>query len=148
MKVKITNRKISVVMIIIIAWFILRLSFSFMDLQRQISILTNENAELQDGLNTLPFTQIGRDHLDGLNKTTGKILSIQLIEKAPIYYLNYTEIDIARAKETGEKLPLYFLGEPRLCWVIQFEQASRPGHSFRVWIDANTSNIIGMNECL
>jgi len=73
MKVKITNRKISVIMLIIIAWFILRLSFSFMGLQEQISILKNENAELQDGLNTLPFVQIGRDYLDGLNKMTGKI---------------------------------------------------------------------------
>ena len=135
-------------MIIIIAWFILRLSFSFMGLQRQISILKNENAELQDGLNTLPFTQIGRDVYDGLNKPTGKILSIQQEEKAPIYYYNYTEIDIARAKETGETLPLFVLGEPRLCWVIQFEQASRPPHYFEVWIDESTSKIFGMDECL
>jgi len=70
------------------------------------------------------------------------------MEKAPIYYLNYTEIDIARAKETGETLlPCYF-GEPRLCWVIQFEQPNRPGHYFGVWIDASTSKIIGMDECL
>jgi hypothetical protein len=70
------------------------------------------------------------------------------MEKTPIYYHNYTEIDIARAKETGEILPLYVLGEPRLCWVIKFEQASRPNHYFEVWIDANTSKIIGMDECL
>ena len=113
-----------------------------------MSILKKENAELQDGLNTLLFTQIGRDVYDGLNKTTGKILSIQLMEKAPIYYHNYTEIDIARAKETGETLPLYVLDEPRLCWIIMFEQPNRPGHHFEVWIDANTSKIIGMDECL
>ncbi len=103
-----------------------------MELQEQISILKNENAELQDGLNTLPFTQIGRDHLDGLNKTTGKILSIQLIEKAPFYAPPY--------QPSAEEF--------RLCWVIQFEQASRLGHYFEVWIDESTSKIIGMDECL
>ena len=77
------NRKIMVIMIIIIAGFIMS-SFSFMGLQEQISILKNENTELQDGLTTLPFVQIGRDYLDGLNKTTGKILSIQMEEKAPL----------------------------------------------------------------
>lgn len=132
---------------------------SLRDLQEQISVLQNDNAqlrnesaELQDCLNALPFIQpfiqIGRDYLDGLNKTTGKILSIQLMEKAPIYWHNYTDIDIARAKETGEFLHPYVVGEPRLCWVIKFEQANRPGHYFGVWIDASTSQIIGMDECL
>ena len=119
-------------MLIIIAWFILRLSFSFMELQNQISILENENAELQDGLNTIPFTQIGRDYLDGLNKTTGKILSIQMEEKAPFYEPPY--------QPSAEEF--------RLCWVIKYEQVSRPGHYFGVWIDANTSKIFGMDECL
>jgi hypothetical protein len=117
-------------MIIIIVGFIISFS-SVIGLQEQLSILKNENArlknddsELQDSLNTLPFIQpfiqIGRDYYDGLNKTTGKILSIQLMEKAPIYWNNYTKMDIARAKETGEILHPYVLGELRLCWVIKF----------------------------
>ena len=128
---KITNRKISVI-IIIIAWFILRWGFSFAGLQEQISSLQNENAELQDGLNTLPFTRIGRDYLDDLNKTTGKILSMQLMEKAPYYAPPYQPS----------------ADEFRLCWVIQFEQASRLEHYFEVWIDANTRKIFGIQECL
>lgn len=126
------NRKIVTVslLLIIIAGFIIS-SSSLRNLQDQISVLKNENAELknddselQDSLNTLPFIQpfiqIGRDYYDGLNKTTGKILSIQLMEKAPIYWSNYTKMDIARAKETGEILHPYVLGELRLCWVIKF----------------------------
>jgi hypothetical protein len=135
------NRKISVLMIIIIAGFIISFS-SVIGLQNQIIILTNENArlknddaELQDSLNALPFIQpfiqIGRDYLDGLDKTTGKILSIQLEEKAPIYSPPF--------KPSAEEF--------RLCWVIRFEQAKRPGHFFEVWIDASTSKIIGMTEC-
>jgi DNA-binding transcriptional ArsR family regulator len=149
------NRKIvTVSLVLILIAGVLISSSSFRSLQDQISVLTNENAELnnenaelQECLNTLPviqpFIQIGRDYLDGLGMTTGKILSIQLMEKAPIYWHNYTDIDIARAKETGEILPPYVLGEPRLCWVIRFEKADRPGH-FEVWIDANTTQIIGM----
>jgi hypothetical protein len=67
------NRKI-MAMMVVIAGVNLSLSFSFMGLQDQI----NENAELQDGLISLPFVQVGRNFLDGLNKTTSKILSIQL----------------------------------------------------------------------
>jgi DNA-binding transcriptional ArsR family regulator len=151
------NRKIVTVslLLILIAGFLIS-SSSFRGLQDQISVLQNDNAqlrndnaELQDCINTLPFIQpfiqIGRDYLDGLDKPTGKILSIQLMEKAPIYWHNYTDIDIARAKETGEILHPYVLGELRLCWVIKFEKADRPGH-FEVWIDANTNQIIGMRE--
>ena len=146
MKVKSTNRKISVIVIIIIAVFIIRLSFSFMGLQDQISVLTNENAELQDGLTSLPFVQVGRNFLDGLDKTPGKILSIHLEEKAPVSWQNYTEIDKARVDETGEILHPYVVGEPRLCWVIQFEQAKHPSRSFEVWVDIGESQVVGWAE--
>ncbi|MCW4037780.1 MAG: hypothetical protein NWF13_03485 [Candidatus Bathyarchaeota archaeon] len=142
MKVKITNRKMSVLMIIIFAGFIISLSSSAIGLQDQISVLTNENArlknddaELQDSLSTLPFIQpfiqIGRDYYDDLNMTTGRILSIKMEEKAPIYAPPY--------KPSAEEF--------RLCWVIKFEQANRPGHHYEVWIDASTSEIIGMLVC-
>ena len=135
------NRKIVVILTIIIAGFIISLSYTFMVLQdlhilrNDNAQLRNENAELQDCLNALPiikpFIQIGRDYLDGLNKTTGKILSIQLEEKAPIYAHPY--------KPSAEEF--------RLCWVIRFEQAKLPGHFFEVWIDASTSEIVGMTQC-
>jgi len=35
----------------------------------------------------------------------------------------------------------------RLCWIIRFEQAYRPGHFFEVWIDAYTSEVIGGTQC-
>jgi hypothetical protein len=141
------ERKISVIVTILLAGVILCLHSSFRGLHDQIHMLSNTSEELQNSLNTLPFIHVGRAYLDGVGKTPGKILSIHLEEKAPISWQNYTEIDIARAKETGEILPPYVLGEPRLCWVIQFEQAQRPSHYFGVWIDASTSNVIGIQEC-
>jgi hypothetical protein len=153
-EILVMHRKTTVLLTVVITGLVLSLGYNVVmlrdlqDLQNQLGVLQNENTELQDSLNTFPFVQEGRAYLDGLNKTTGKILSIQLEEKAPIYYYNYTDEDIARAKETGEILPLGFFGEPRLCWVIKFEQAKRPGHYFEVWIDASTSEIIGMDECL
>ncbi len=146
------ERKISIIVTIILAGVILCLHSSFRGLHDQIRVLTNENDELtnenedlQSSLNTLPFIHVGREYLDGLGKKPGKILSIRLMEKAPIYWQNYTEIDKEKAEEAGEFLPLYVLGEPRLCWVIQFEQVQYSGH-FEVWIDAITSNVIGMQE--
>jgi len=147
------HRKATVLLTIVIAGLILSLGYTIVmirdlhDLHDQISVLRDENRVLRECLTAFPsmqpVIQIGRDYLEGLGMTTGKLLSIRLMEKAPIYYYNYTKEDIARAKETGEFLPLGFLGDPRLCWVIQFEKANRPGH-FGVWIDANTSKIIGM----
>ena len=74
------NRKIMVIIIVVIAGVSIYLSFSVRGIQDHIRVLTNdnaelrdENAELQDGLTTIPFVQIGRNFLDGLNKTTGKI---------------------------------------------------------------------------
>lgn len=141
------DRKMIVILIILIAGVMMSLHSSFMGLHEQMSMLTNENEDLQNSLNTLPFIQVGRDYLDGLDKTSGKILSIQLEDKAPISWQNNTEMDNASVDEAGEILHPYVVGEPRLCWVIQFEQAQRPGHFFEVWIDLSTGNIIGMQEC-
>ena len=128
------HRKIVVILTIIIAGLIISLSSTFTvlhDLQDQISFLQNENAELQDSLNTVPFVHVGREYLDGLHKTTGKILSIHLEEKAPLYAHPY--------KPSAEEF--------RLCWVIRFEQAKRPRHYVEVWIDTSTSEIVGMTQC-
>jgi len=152
------QRKTTLLLTILIAGLILSLGYTVVmlrdlqDLYDQISVLRDENAVLRECLAAFPgmqpVIQIGRDYLDGLHKTTGKVFSIRLEEKAPMYLLNYTKEDIDRARETGEVLQPAFFCEPRLCWVIKYEQAHRPGHYFKVWIDASTSEIIGMDECL
>ena len=146
------NRKIVTVslLIIIIAGFIIcssvmGLQDQISGLQDQISVLQNENeelqnenAEFQDTLNALPFIQPfiqkcrayidDLNYLDVFNNTAGRISSIRLEEIPPIYDPPY--------EPSAED-----------CLVIQFEQANRPSHYFEVWIDANTSWIIGVADC-
>ena len=78
----------------------------------------------------------GRRFLDGIGYTAGKVLSTKLEEKAPNLYWH----DLAGL----EKPDMQGL---RLCWVIRFEQARRPGHFFEVWVDAYTGEIIGGMQC-
>jgi hypothetical protein len=136
-EILVMHRKTTVLLTIVITGLVLSLGYNVVmlrdlqDLQNQLSVLQNENAELQDSLNTFPFVQEGREYLDGLNKTTGKILSIHLDEKAPIYAHPY--------KPSAEEF--------RLCWVIRFEQAKLPGHYVEVWIDTNSGEIVGMTQC-
>jgi hypothetical protein len=124
------ERKISIIVTIILAGVILCLHSSFRGLHDQIRVLTNENDELQSGLNTLPFIHVGREYLDGLNKTTGRIVSIRMEEKAPLYALPH--------KPSAE--------EYRLCWVMRFEQATYPGRFFEVWVAVSERKVIGMDQ--
>jgi hypothetical protein len=80
--------------------------------------------------------QIGRHFLDGIGYTTGKVLFARLEEKTPNLYWH----DLAEL----EKPDVQGL---RLCWVIRFEQAYRPGHFFEVWIDAYTGEVVGGIQC-
>jgi hypothetical protein len=81
---------------------------------------------------------LGRQFLDGIGYwyTTGKVLSVNLTQRAPNFYwhdlLNLEKPDVQGL---------------RLCWVIRFEQAYRPGHLFEVWIDAYTSAVMGGEQC-
>lgn len=80
--------------------------------------------------------QTGRGFLDGIGYTTGIVLFTGLEEKTPNFYWH----DLAGL----EKPDVEGL---RLCWVVRFEQAYRPGHFFEVWIDAYTGEVIGGTQC-
>ena len=78
----------------------------------------------------------GRSFLDDNNHTTGQVLSTTLEVKEPNFYWS-----TAMGMEKPSTV------EPRLLWVIRFEQANRPGHFFEVWVDEG-GVILGGNECL
>ena len=80
--------------------------------------------------------QTGRGFLDGIGYTTGIVLFTGLEEKTPNFYWH----DLARLEKPDVE-------ELRLCWVVRFEQAYRPGHFFEVWIDAYTGEVIGGTQC-
>jgi len=79
---------------------------------------------------------IGKDFLDGIGYTTGQVLSTKLEEETPNFYWH----DLAKL----EKPDIQGL---RLCWIIRFEQAYRPGHFFEVWIDVYTGEVMGGIQC-
>jgi len=79
---------------------------------------------------------MGKVFLDDIGCTTGKVLFTGLEEKTPNFYWH----DLAGL----EKPDVQGL---KLCWVIRFEQAFRPGHFFEVWIDAYTGELVGGTQC-
>lgn len=79
---------------------------------------------------------MGKGFLDGIGYTTGKVLSTNLEEKTPNFYWH----DLAGLEKPD-------IQGIRLCWIIRFEQAYRPGHFFEVWIDAYTGEVIGGMQC-
>jgi hypothetical protein len=78
----------------------------------------------------------GRSFLDDNNHTTGRILSTALEVREPNFYWS-TAMGMEKPNSA----------EPRLMWIIRFEQANRPGHFFEVWV-AERGMILGGNECL
>lgn len=80
--------------------------------------------------------QIGRGFLDGIGFMTGRVLSTKLEEVTPNFYWH----DLAELEKPDVQ-------GSRLCWIIRFEQAYRPGHFFEVWIDAYTGVIVGGMQC-
>ena len=79
---------------------------------------------------------IGKHFLDAIGYTTGKILFTKLEEKTPNFYWH----DLAELERPH--IPGLIL-----CWIIRFEQAYRPGHFFKVWIDAYVGEVIGGTQC-
>jgi hypothetical protein len=58
--------------------------------------------------------QVGREFLDGIGCTTGKVLSVKLETKNPNFYWH----DLAELERPD-------IEGLMLCWVIRFEQAHR-----------------------
>ena len=79
---------------------------------------------------------IGREFLTGEGLVAGKVLSIDLLEKEPNFFWDYS-LKFDRPDLTGL----------RTCWIVRFEQKHRQGHFFEVWIDASENIVIGGNQC-
>lgn len=79
---------------------------------------------------------IGKDFLDSIGYATGKILFTELKDKTPNFYWQ----DIVQLEKPN-------ISGLRLCWVVRFEQAYRPGHFFEVWVDAYIGEVIGGTQC-
>jgi hypothetical protein len=89
--------------------------------------------EVQSGETAI---QIGKQFLDGIGYVTGDVLFVKLDEENPNFYWH----ELAKL----EKPDVQGL---RTCWIVRFEQAYRPGHWFEVWIDAQTGEVIGGQQC-
>ena len=96
--------------------------------------------------------QIGRDFLDEVGRKTGRVLFIQHEEKEPNFYwdtalksdVEWDRLDIWDRMLKWDRPEIR---ETRLCWVIRFEQAKRPGHFYEVWLDASEYIVVGGNQC-
>jgi hypothetical protein len=86
---------------------------------------------------------LGREFLDEIvgEGRTGKVLSIKLLEASeiPDGYLYYWH-NLAGLEEPD-------VSGLKLCWLIRFEQAHRPGHFFDVLVNAHTGQVIGGMQC-
>ena len=80
--------------------------------------------------------QIGKRFLDGIGYATGEGLFIKLDEETPNFYWH----ELAKLEKPDVQ-------GTRTCWIVRFEQAFRPGHWFEVWIDAQTGEVIGGQQC-
>ena len=96
--------------------------------------------------------EIGRYFLDGVGCKTGKVLFIKQVEKEPNFYWDIAlksdvEWDDLEIWDRMLKYDRPEIREVRLCWVIRFEQAKRPGHYYEVWLDASEYIVVGGNAC-
>jgi hypothetical protein len=89
-------------------------------------------------MSELQAIRAGREFLDGMNAKliTGKVLFAKLEETTPNFYWH----DVYDLEKPIRQ-------ESELCWVVRFEQASRPGHLVEVWMNAHTGEVIGGRQC-
>jgi hypothetical protein len=99
--------------------------------------LINQRWAQQAMISEQQAVQVGREFLDGIGYTTGKVLSAKLETKNPNFYWH----DLAELERPD-------IEGLMLCWIIRFEQAHRLGHFFEVWINAHTGEVIGGTQCL
>jgi hypothetical protein len=98
--------------------------------------LVNKRWVQQTVMSEQQAIQIGRDFLDGIGYSPGQVLFTKLEEKTSNFYWH----DLAGLEKSD-------IEGLRLCWIVRFEQAYRPGHFFEVWIDAYTGDVIGGTQC-
>ncbi len=87
------------------------------------------------GIGLFQAVEIGRDFLNNINLTTGKVLSTTQEVREPNDYWS-----VAYGLEKPDTQ------EPSLLWVIRFEQAARPGHYFEVWVNQG-GRVLGGSQC-
>ncbi len=76
--------------------------------------------------------KIGRFHLLNEGIYVDRILSVKQEEVTPNFRFNY-ELKYERPDLVSD----------RLCWIVKFEQAQRPGYYIEVWIDVSENLVIG-----
>jgi hypothetical protein len=102
---------------------------------QSIQILSPSIQVPESNLSVYDAVEIGRKFLDDNGYTTGRVLSTSHEVREPNFYWNDV-IGMVRP-DSAEARPL---------WVIRYEQASRPGHYFEVWV-AEGGAILGGSQC-
>jgi len=129
-------KSLTIIIVAIILGISLGFSISCSILQPQIDNLQSSNVELQNSLESIPFIQIGKNFLDDIGYTTGKVLFVNLENKTSNFYWH----DLAKLEKPD-------IQGFRLVWIIRFEQKHRIGHFFEIWLDAETSQVMGGGQC-
>ena len=80
--------------------------------------------------------QVGSSHLRKEGIYVGRVLSVKQEEVTPNFRFNY-----------GLKFERPDLVGDRLCWLVRFEHAGRPGHYIEVWIDVSENLVVGGVQC-
>jgi len=85
--------------------------------------------------------EVGREYLQDEGRETGKVLSVELVNRDEVSdgHLFYWQ----RAK--GLEVP--DVPEPGWCWVVRFEKRVFRGHWFEVLIDVDTGEVAGYASC-
>ncbi len=102
---------------------------------QSVQVISPPVPTTQMGIGLFKAVEIGRDFLDNVNLTTGKVLSTSLEVREPNDYWS-----VAYSLEKPDTQ------EPSLLWVIRFEQAARPGHYFEVWVNQG-GRVLGGSQC-
>ncbi len=80
--------------------------------------------------------QIGSSHLRKEGIFVGRVLSVKQEEVTPNFRFN-SSLKFERPDLVGD----------RLCWLVRFEPAGRPGHYIEVWIDVSENLVVGGVQC-
>ncbi len=102
---------------------------------QSIQILSPSIPVPESNLSVYDAVEIGRKFLDDHGYTTGRVLSTSHEVREPNFY--WSSMMGIEKPDNAEARPL---------WVIRYEQASRPGHFFEVWV-AEGGAILGGAQC-
>ena len=113
---------------------------------QSIQVTSPPEPPSESGIGLFGAVEIGRSFLDGLNVTTGRLLSTTLEVREPnLYWQNMLPHPPVHSFGFTD------LQEPKLLYIIRFEQADRAhmgdsGHFFEVWVDMS-GMVLGGSQC-